>query len=198
MTTVHLIRHGVHDLVNRTLCGRMPGVGLNEAGRRQAAAAAEILKVADPPQRVLTSPQDRTRQTAAVIAAALDLPMETEDALDEIDFGHWTGRDFAELDPLAEWRFWNAERHQARPPNGESMLEVQSRLSKWLQAVGRSEASCIAAVSHADVIKAVVALALGLSLQRHDRFDVLPGSITTLRVEADHLKLLRLNEVPYG
>ncbi len=78
------------------------------------------------------------------------------------------------------------------------MLEVQTRLSRWLETLWATEAGTVAAVSHADVIKSVVALVLGLSIGRHDRFEVSPGSITTVEASADGLKLLRLNEVPHG
>ncbi|MBA4808512.1 histidine phosphatase family protein [Brevundimonas sp.] len=195
MTVVHLVRHGSHDLVSRQLCGRAAGVELGEVGLRQSRAVARVLSR---PDRVLTSPLERTRQTAAIIAAAHDRPLEEEQALNEIDFGDWTGRAFTELDPLPEWRRWNAQRDQARAPNGESMLEVQTRLSRWLETLWATEAGTVAAVSHADVIKSVVALVLGLSIGRHDRFEVSPGSITTVEASADGLKLLRLNEVPHG
>ena len=190
-----MIRHGTHDLVSRRLCGRSPGIGLGEAGRRQAKALARVLTN---PSRVVTSPVERARQTAAVIAAAHARPLEEEDALNEIDFGAWTGRDFAELDPLPEWRRWNARRDQVRPPDGETMLEVQIRLARWLEAWSTTDAGTVAAVSHADVIKSVVALTLGLSLQAHDRFEVSPGSVTTVSATPDGLTLLRLNEVPHG
>ena len=195
MTIIHLIRHGTHDLVSRRLCGRAEGVGIGEAGRRQAQAVSRTLPR---PDRVLTSPLQRARETAAVIAAAHDRPLEEEAALNEIDFGDWTGQDFAQLDPLPEWRRWNAERDQARPPNGESMLEVQGRLARWLETLAKADAGTVAAVSHADVVKSVVALTLGLSLRNHDRFEVAPGSVTTVSATPDALTLLRLNEVPHG
>ena len=190
-----MIRHGTHDLVSRKLCGRTPGIGLGDAGRRQAQALARALPC---PDRVMTSPLERARQTAAVIAVAHARPLEEEAALNEIDFGDWSGRDFAQLDPLPEWRRWNEQRDQARPPGGESMLEVQIRLSRWLEMLSTTDGTTVAAVSHADVIKSVVALTLGLSLQRHDRFEVAPGSVTTVCATPEGLTLLRLNEVPHG
>lgn len=195
MTIIHLIRHGTHDLVSRRLCGRAPGVGLAEAGKRQARALARAIPN---PSRVVTSPVERARQTAAVIASAHARPLEEDEALNEIDFGAWTGRDFSELDPLPQWRRWNARRDQARPPGGESMLEVQIRLSRWLETQSTPAGGTVAAVSHADVIKSVVALTLGLSMYAHDRFEVFPGSVTTISATSDGLTLLRLNEVPHG
>ncbi len=75
MTIIHLIRHGTHDLVSQRLCGRTPGVGLSDTGRRQAQALARAFPRLD---RVLTSPLDRTRETAAVIAAAHSGRLEEE------------------------------------------------------------------------------------------------------------------------
>ena len=189
-----MVRHGVHDLVGRTLCGRAAGVGLNADGLRQAEALARNLHR---PDRVLTSPVERCRQTAIPIATAHDLPLEEEGALIEIDFGDWAGRDFDALRTLPEWHRWNSDRDQARPPNGEAMLEVQLRLSLWLERLSREDQGTVVAISHADAIKSVVALTLGLSLRSHDRFEVSPGSVTTVKAAPDALTLVQLNAVPH-
>jgi broad specificity phosphatase PhoE len=193
---VFLVRHGVHDQLGR-LCGRSEGITLGEAGLLQADAAGRRL-AGEGIERVQTSPLERTRQTAERIAWACGVPLEIEEALMEIDFGDWTGRTFDDLAPEPLWRAWNADRDMARPPSGESMLEVQVRLRIWLEEIVRSGAHAVAAVSHADVIKAAVGLALGLSMRFHDRFEISPGSITTLVADDGLLKLHTLNEVPHG
>ncbi|WP_370627356.1 histidine phosphatase family protein [Brevundimonas sp. PAMC22021] len=195
MTTIYLVRHGVHDQLGGRLCGRTPGVLMGEAGLGQAEAVGRRLANKDV-EAVYASPMERTRQTAEPIARACGAPRIEEPALNEIDFGDWNGATFADLDHQPGWRRWNAERDQARAPRGETMLEVQLRLSCWLEDVARSGASAVVAVSHADVIKSVVALSLGLSMRSHDRFEVSPGSITTLSADAWGLKLQGLNETP--
>lgn len=123
--------------------------------------------------------------------------MTTEEALMEIDFGDWNGRTFDSLEADTLWQTWNRARDTARPPSGESMAEVQARLTEWLDRLARSGPRAVAAVSHADVIKAAVGLATGLSMRFHDRFEISPGSITTLVAGEGFLKLHALNEVPH-
>jgi broad specificity phosphatase PhoE len=196
-TTLFLVRHGVHDQLRGRLCGRASGILLGEAGLAQAEAAGRRL-AAEGVEIVMTSPLERTRQTAERIARACDVPMRLEEALMEIDFGEWNGQTFDSLEAEPLWRTWNDERATARPPSGETMAEVQARLGVWLEGVARSGARAVAAVSHADVIKAAVGLATGLSMRFHDRFEISPGSITTVAVGDGFLKLHALNEVPHG
>jgi broad specificity phosphatase PhoE len=196
--TILMMRHAVHDLVDRTLCGRTEGVGLGETGRSQAAALAARLSKAGL-AALYSSPIQRARETAAGIAGACGLEVVTDDALTEIDFGDWTGKPFDELDADSAWRRWNGDRGRERPPAGESMLEAQNRISGFLDgARSRHLGQTIAAVSHGDVIKAAVAHVLGLPLQFHDRFDISPASITTLVAWTGGAKILSLNEVSHG
>ena len=196
-TVVYLVRHGVHDQLQGRLCGRTPGVKLGPAGLAQAEAAGRHLADAAL-ELVMTSPLERTRQTAEAIARACRADLRVEEDLLEIDFGDWNGRAFETLEPEPLWTAWNTNRDTARPPSGEAMIEVQARLARWLRRVVRSGARAVAGVSHADVIKAAVALSLGLSMRAHDRFEISPGSITTLIAGDGFLKLHALNEVPNG
>ena len=193
-TTVFLVRHAAHDRVDRVLCGRMPGVGLGEAGRRQAEALARHF-TAGGVGAVWTSPLQRARETAEPIAARLGLAARTSDALCEIDFGAWTGRSFDELRDEPRWRRWNEERGSERPPGGESMAEAQARA---MEEVERARAEHpdgqVVLVSHGDVIKAVLAGALGLSLDAHARFEISPGSVSALAVWDGGRKVLSMNE----
>lgn len=193
-TTVFLVRHGVHDQLGKTLCGRMAGVGINEQGRREAEALAARL-AGEGLQAVYTSPLQRTRETAEPIAAAAGVPPLADEDLLEIDFGAWTGKAFEELRDDPAWRVWNTARGLARPPDGESMVEVQARLSRWLERVrNRHPVGRIAAVTHSDVIKALVAHVVGFSLDQHDRLEVNPASVSTLVVGDWGMKVTALNE----
>ena len=104
---------------------------MGEAGRAQAEAVA--LRLADRGvEAVHTSPLERTRETAEPIALACGAPLTVEAALMEIDFGDWNGRSFDELQDQRLWRDWNEKRDRVRAPGGETMLEVQARLARWL------------------------------------------------------------------
>jgi broad specificity phosphatase PhoE len=195
-TTLFLLRHAAHDLVDRVLCGRMPGVRLGTAGREQATRLG--LRMAREPLLALyTSPQPRARETAQFVAAHRPaLPVVEEPALDEIAYGAWTGLTFAELADDRRWRRWNAERANERPPGGESMIEAQSRALDWAWSLpARHGGEAVAAVSHADVIKAMLAGVLGLPLDRHDRFDIAPASVSAVVLWRERGgKVLSVNE----
>lgn len=115
--------------------------------------------------------------------------------MNEIDFGDWTGRSFASLKDDPYWRRWNTERDTERPPGGESMREAQQRAIHCVERMAEEYPdSAVVAVSHADVIKAVVAGVIGLSLDAHARFEIAPASLTTLLFWRGGAKLLRMNE----
>ncbi len=197
-TIVYLVRHAPHALVGSRLCGRAKGCGLDEQGKARAqrlgAALAEIR-----PSVVYASPLERALQTGAAIAEACAIRLRIAEPLNEIDFGGWTGADFADLEADGEWRRWNGHRASARPPGGESMAEVQARTSRWLGLVrSLHPGGLVVAVSHADVIKAILAEALGWSLDRHDRLQIDPASVSRLVTAEWGAKVLSINEAIDG
>ena len=193
MSTVTLVRHAAHDRVHAVLCGRMAGVTLGARGHSQAAALAKRLRGCGA-RAVLTSPLERARETAAPIAAALGLEPEVTPALNEIDFGIWTGRRFEELadDPL--WQGWNAARGSGRAPGGEAMAAAQTRVAGLLDELA-AEGRDAVLVSHGDVIRAAVLRVLGLSLDAYARIEIAPASITTLDLWPGGGRVTGLNEV---
>lgn len=193
MTVVLLIRHASTGHLGRVLSGRLPGVSLSAAGRDEAAALSTRLAPTHL-DALQASPRERARETAAAIAANRPLVVDLVDALDEIDFGGFTGRPFASLQADPDWRTWNDDRDGARPPGGESMAEAAARILDHIGAVAdRFAGGVVAMVSHADVIKAVVLRVLGLSFAALSRFDVDPASVTRIAVSSGRLHLLSLN-----
>lgn len=184
-TTVHLVRHAAHGLLPHTLAGRMPGVALSDEGRAQAAALPARL---GPVGAVLSSPVQRALETAA----ALGRPVAEAPGFEEIDFGRWTGLRFDALDADPAWHAWNAFRSLAACPGGETMHAAQSRALSALQGLRGGEAT-VAVVSHADIIKAVLAAVLGVSLDRLDRFTVDPASISTVVLFDGYARVERIN-----
>ena len=194
MLTLFLIRHASHGLLDRVLAGRTPGVGLSEVGRREAEALAKHL--ADRRiVRVLASPLERTRETAAVLAACIGCDVEVAHEINEIDCGDWTGAAFPVLAADPRWQSWNAARAEAGTPNGETMRAVQARAMSLVARLADTGETSIALVSHSDVIKAMVCAVLGVSLDRHDAFTIDPASVTTLRFWGEVGRLVRMNEV---
>jgi broad specificity phosphatase PhoE len=194
-TTFFLVRHAAHDNVGGFLAGRTPGIRLGGDGKAQAARLAERMKREDF-TAIFASPQQRALETAAAISAVSHLPVEEASALDEIDFGAWSGQDFDALNRDPAWRRWNEWRSLSRTPGGETMLDVERRASDYVgELARRSPEGALVLVSHADVIRAIVGHALGLAIDLWQRFDVSPGSISTLIIGDWGVRLLALNEV---
>ncbi|GGB27147.1 phosphoglycerate mutase [Sphingomonas metalli] len=181
--SILLARHGTHDEVGRILSGRS-AIGLNASGHAEAAALAA--RLADEPlAEIHASPRPRTQQTAVRIADPRGLPVVTTAALDEIDFGSFTGRDFAELDGDADWQLWNARRATARCPGGETMEEVVARALGWMRGIGTSSGGgSILAVTHCDVIRGMIAFLSGAGLDRLYDLPCAPGSLARFSVDA--------------
>ena len=197
MTVFHLLRHGEHGLLGKVLAGRMPGVVLTERGRAEIAAVADRL-AGDKVAALYASPLDRTRESAEILSERLGLPIEFRDDLIELDYGEWTGATFDAIraDPI--WRQWSGIRSIARIPGGETMREVQRRAVEALMDLQmRHPDDTVAIVSHGDVIRAALVFALGMPLDFYHRIEVSQGSISTIRIEPDTIRVLRVNERPH-
>lgn len=193
--SIFWVRHGAHNQLGWKLSGRTPGLMLAEDGLEQGRAAARRLS-GEGLEQVFTSPMERCRQTAEPIAALTGGEAQVDEALNEINFGAWSGGEIKTLDQDPAFVRWNAGRDSAVCREGESMFEVQARVLRWMEGVVASGAKAVAAVSHQDVIKAAVMLTLGLSPRAHDRLDVAPGSVTCIAGSQWGYKLLSLNEAP--
>ncbi len=195
MTIFCLVRHGAYPLLNRALGGRADHA-LNEIGIAQAEHAARIIAHRRISQ-VVSSPVRRAAQTAAPIAAALGLAVSLEPDFAEIDFAAWTGLDFQALANRPAWRAWNRFRSTAAVPGGESILAVQARAMAALLrlSVAWPEGEVVV-VSHADVIKAVLAHVLGAPLDLLRRLTVDPGSMSRVEIGTDDARVLEMNIKP--
>jgi probable phosphoglycerate mutase len=191
--TLYFVRHAATDFVGKTISGRMPGVHINELGRKQAAQLAKRLAVR-PIAAVYASPQTRARETAEPLASATQREIITAAELDELDFGAWTGRTFDELRDLPEWRRFNSARGTTRIPDGELLLEVQTRVVAFVERLSESYAGrSMVLVSHGDVIRAALAFYLGMPLESLLRFEVSPASMSIVSLEAGIPRVLCVN-----
>ncbi|HEX2724843.1 MAG TPA: histidine phosphatase family protein [Beijerinckiaceae bacterium] len=197
MTTIcFLVRHAAHELVDRVLCGRMPGVRLGAEGWEQARRAAARL-ARERVAAIHASPLERARETAECIGECLRLRPEICEAINEIDVGEWSGRTFDALREDLRWSSWNEARSMARPPDGETMLEVQARVVRHLEEVrSRYPEQNVVLVSHSDVIKAALLYCLGMPLDGYRLLDISPASISAVAIGEWGAKLLSMNEVP--
>lgn len=197
MTTVLLIRHGRTTAnASGVLAGRTPGVELDERGRSQAEALAVRL-AAVPLAAVVSSPLERTHQTAeALMVGRSAIPLHLDDQLTECDYGHWSGRDLKTLTKEPLWKTVQAHPAAAVFPGGEAMAAMSARavtaIRRWNAELG--EHATYAVVSHGDIIKAIAADALGMHLDLFQRLQVDPCSVTVIRYTATRPFVLRLND----
>ncbi len=202
MTTVVLVRHGLTAMTSPVLAGWTPGLHLDERGQAQAAAVAERLRPV-PFHAVVSSPLDRCLDTANAVLKGRDgIELQVEQRLGECRYGDWTGRPLKELakDPL--WKV--VQNHPSAVvfpgPEGEPLRETQSRavaaVRDWNARLG-PDATWLAC-SHGDVIKAVVADALGLHLDQFQRITVDPCSVTVLRYTELRPFVVRVNDTGGG
>lgn len=201
MIRILLIRHGTTDLLGRVLYGRMPAVYLNAEGLRQSEKLSEALSARYKIAEVLSSPLERARQTAEPIATCNGLTVETDDRITEIDVGLWMGKSFEELGGLAEWKAYNRNRSTNRPPGGESMTEVQSRAWKVFERLMQGDSSSmetvIAVVTHGDVIRCILLLLLGMSIDHIHRIEIAPASVSEIVLNSYGPVVCSVNERLY-
>ncbi|MHA7291242.1 MSMEG_4193 family putative phosphomutase [Arthrobacter sp. MDT3-24] len=201
MATVILVRHG-RTTANATglLAGRAAGVSLDQIGREQAALTGERL-AAVPVVGVVSSPLERCQQTAQVIldcqAGTPYAPLESD--LTECDYGQWQGRTLSDLATEDLWSAVQSQPSAVTFPGGESMAAMQARA---VAAIRRHDAAFEAeygpgavwvAVSHGDVIKSVVADALGMHLDLFQRINIGPASVSIVRFGASRPSVYAVN-----
>jgi probable phosphomutase (TIGR03848 family) len=193
-TLVLLVRHGQTATTGKVLPGRTAGLHLADRGRDQAAHAAARIAGLERVDAVYASPLERTRETAAPIARARGLRVRTAKGLLECDFGDWTGRRLADLRRKPEWRTVQSRPSGFRFPGGESFAEMQQRIWNELERlVADHPGGTVVGVSHADPIKAAVAMATGVHLDLFQRIVISPCSVTPLLFTSDGPLVLAVN-----
>ena len=193
-TLVLLVRHGQTSTTGSVLPGRAKGLHLADKGLEQAAAAAARIGRIPGIDAVYSSPLERTRETARPIGVAVDQKVQIAKGLLECEFGEWTGRKLSDLRKLPEWSAVQNRPSGFRFPGGESFLDMQTRIWTELERlVGAHPGGKFVAVSHADPIKAAVAMATGVHLDLFQRIVISPCSVTPLLFTASGPVVLAVN-----
>lgn len=200
MATLILLRHARSTANGSgTLAGRSPGVGLDESGRAQAAGLAERLGEL-PVAEFVVSPLQRCAETVSDVAAARELTPVVEPRLTEVDYGDWTGRAVKELAEESLWKVVQQHPSAAVFPGGEGLAQVQARA---VAAVREHDARITeqygpnalwVACSHGDVIKSIVADAVGTHLDAFQRIVVDPCSVSVVRYTEVRPFVVKVND----
>ena len=194
MTLLLLIRHGQTATTGVRLAGWTPGVHLSDRGREQADALPTRLEGL-PLTAIYSSPLERCRETAAPLARASRRTVAVRKDIGEVHYGAWTNRPLRQLARTKLWPRVQMVPSAVRFPDGESLLEVQARAVRELDAiVGRHPKETVAVFSHADVIKLLVAHFSGVHLDLFQRLVIDTASVSAIAAGDGVPRLLRVND----
>jgi len=196
-TTLLLVRHALNDWVGDKLAGWTPDVHLNDKGRAQAEALAQ--RLADRPiAAVYASPLERAVETAQIIAGPHNMEVQIREGVGEVRYGEWTGQSLKELAKEDAWQVAQFYPSGARFPGGEGIHDMQARAVAELDAIAAAHREeTVLVVSHADVIKAVLAHYAGLHLDLFQRLVVNPASLSVVALTPMGPRLVCLNDTAH-
>jgi probable phosphomutase (TIGR03848 family) len=189
-----LIRHALTQATGKRLSGRAPGIHLSDEGRVQAEELAGRLS-AVPLAAVYASPLERCAETAEAIAVRRGLAVRTVPELAEVDYGRWTGRSMHELARTTLWKKVQQAPSSVTFPEGEGLIDAQRRGMAALEEIaGRHPRSVVGVVSHADVIRLVLAHYAGLHIDLFQRLIVSPASVSAVALGDRIPRIIRMND----
>jgi broad specificity phosphatase PhoE len=192
VVTFLLIRHGHCPHVGNYLAGRSPGIRLDDEGIREVRSLAGRIRRIHLDE-IVSSPLERSVETASVIAEGRGLEIKISDAVNEVDCGEWTGKSFRELEKDPVWISFNRYRSVTRIPGGEMIVEVLSRMSRFMEEKRREGKEVVAIVSHGDPIRAVITHYLGLPVDFKTRFEIHTSSVSVITLDDYGASLKCLN-----
>ena len=199
MPLLLLIRHGENDYVKSSkMAGRIPGIHLNDQGRKQDQALGEALKDF-PITAIYSSPLERAMETTAPIAEARKLEITQEPDLMDTNIGKWEGKSWKVLSLTKAWKIVQNAPSRFRFPEGESFAEAQIRYANVLERIVKKHhkpKDIVAVIFHADPIKLAISHFLGLPLDHFQRLSCNTGSLTMLHVSEAGANLVKLNQRP--
>ncbi len=195
-TLLLLVRHGTTGTTGKVLPGRKPGLHISKKGVEEVEATAKHIADKHPKAIVYCSPMERARETAAIISKALNgNPIKSSGsktnkqkpiqfpALNECDFGSWTGKKLSDLRKLPDWKLVQSRPGSFTFPKGESFFDLQSRIVDGLNELAtKHKGKTIVAVSHADPIKAALGYFLGVPIDLFQRIMISPASVSSILI----------------
>ncbi len=185
MARILLIRHAPTPETGTRLTGRLPGVSLGTEGTRRAQEVAQRLESVKL-SAIYASPIERTWETAHEIGLVQGKTPVAEDGLLEVDYGAWSGRTLKSLYRLKAWRVVQTTPSRMEFPDGETLADAQRRAVATIERIAREHSrQTVAAVTHADIIKAILAHFLGTPLDLFQRIGVSPTSVSVVDIPAE-------------
>lgn len=192
MTTFLCIRHGNCNPIGRYIAGRIEGIHLNREGQEEVEALADSL-INIGIEKVFSSPLERACETAEIICRKINLDYEIKHELIEIDYGDWSGKTIEDLCRLTSWKQYNRQKSLTHVPNGEMLIEIESRMAGFVEAIRRKYKGIVALISHGEPIKCLIAHYTGIPIDLIGRIEIDTASLTTLVLDDYNAQLLCLN-----
>lgn len=197
MAIIMLIRHGETDDIGNALAGQI-NTHLNSKGVKQSKILAQNLSIL-PIEAIFSSPLKRPQETAAPLAAALNLPVRILHCITQVNFGDWQGMSFDNLDKDERWLEFQKNPVLVDVPGGENAIQVKKRVTDCYTNLSQSfsENSLIATFTHGSIIRHCVCNILGIDLRNFNNIKISAASVTTIKITTQFSKLLHLNqEIP--
>ena len=200
MGTLILLRHG-RSTANSAgvLAGRSPGVALDEHGQAEVKTLVERLATV-PLAAVVSSPLQRCRETVGPLAHARELEVTVDDRFVEVDYGEWTGREVRKLGKERLWKVVQSHPSAVVFPGGEGLAALQARavaaVREWDAKLAAEHGPHVLwlVCTHGDIIKAVLADALGMHLDGFQRIVVNPCSVSAVSYTETRPFVQRVND----
>lgn len=204
MTRVLLVRHG-NSTANTSgiLAGWSPGVHLDARGKEQVQELAQRLREV-PITHLVSSPLQRTLETARIIGDGRRLDLVKDKRVGELNYGYWTGEQLKKLAKQSLWAAVQTHPSSVTFPGGESMQAAANRAvtacRDWASAAEQDsgDQAVVLIVSHGDIIKAVLADALGMHLDMFQRIVIDPASLSVINYTALRPFVERVNDTGPG
>jgi probable phosphoglycerate mutase len=189
-----LVRHALTPATGVRLAGWRPNIHLSDAGRAEASRMAGRFERV-PLNAIYSSPLERAVETARPLATAKKLRIRVREALGEVRYGEWEGRSLRSLAKTRHWRTVLAHPSEGRFPGGESLRETQCRVVAAVgEIVNEHGRGAVAVVTHADVIKMVLAHYAGIHLDLYARLAVAPVSVSVVAAGNGGPRILKVND----
>lgn len=188
MPILYLVRHAQSTANSEgILAGRIPGIALDKKGKRQAEKLSKFLATVEF-EKIIASPLERTQETATLLRADAEIKLDYRIA--ECDYGQWSGQKIEDLQKQELWKDIQKSPSTVTFPDGESMQEMFNRAWSSVEFWNQEVTGNYLMISHADVIKAIVAKALGMNLDNFQRIAIRPASLTVIAFNPDPMLML--------
>jgi probable phosphoglycerate mutase len=192
MTVFLCIRHGKCAPIGKYIAGRISGIHLNKEGQDEVAQLSDNLKTIGI-SKVYSSPLERAQETAEIICRKRNLDYEIRQELNEIDYGEWSGRTFDELSQIPLWHDFNRAKGLIRIPQGELLIEIESRVAVFVENIRKNSDGIVALVSHAEPIKCLIAHYAGIPLDLVGRVEIDTASVSVLKLNGFCANIICVN-----